>query len=395
MIVFNAGLNSFTDRYLIKRPEEDQVQLAATFTSEYNKCLVQIIEQLLLFDKIAIKVHAENLPLVVLLNELGTKTVLQLVEDGILEFVHWTQTLTMFQQDDYVGKMLPLQSGNYTSSVHIDPVESIKLCFDRMRNPPDRKQRREIERKVAPLYRPLAKKIAEQSIELINGAYNANKLAELGLPNNKSITWLDHDERVRLLGLADSVLETSVLSASQYSSYDNYAYYSIASPGFEQIGKGSAIAGNFQTILTTEKLPDLSLLLAERKIELKDLVRLRNKRVSRQFRKWITEKTNGEDSEYIIGEYINDITNHKGFFETKKGKLIKVFTMFGISTGVGAVTGGAAGSLIGAGAGAVAEKLSDVGLNLLDTYLLDGLLKGWQPKMFFDAYKKVTVNPPE
>jgi len=392
MTVFNAGLNTFANNYIIKRQGEDEQNLAATFHIEYNKCLSQIVEQLLLFDKVSIKVHAENLPLVILLNELGTKAVLQLAEEGVIEFIHWTQTLTTIQQDDHIGRMHPLQSGTYTSSVHIDPAESVKLSFERMRNPPTRKLRRDIERKLAQLYRPLEKQISEQSIEIVSSAYSSNKMAHLGLPNTKDISWLNHGERMKLLQLADSVLETSVLSLNQYSSYDDYAYYAIAEPGFERITKAVHISGNFQTILGVEQLPDIGLLLAERKIELKNLITLRNKKISRQFRKWLNEKSVTEDSEYIIGQYVNEVTGHKGFFETRKGKLIKVLSMFGITTGLGAAGGGAVGSLLGAGAGVVAEKLSDIGLDLVDTYLLDGLLKGWQPKMFFDAYKKITSD---
>jgi hypothetical protein len=51
----------------------------------------------------------------------------------------------------------------------------------------------------------------------------------------------------------------------------------------------------------------------------------------------------------------------------------------------GTIPAALAGGLIAQGAGPVA----DFSLDLLDEFLLDGLSKGWQPRIFFDELRKL------
>ncbi|MCW3121931.1 MAG: hypothetical protein JWQ38_1423, partial [Flavipsychrobacter sp.] len=94
MTVFNTGLNEFTRKYLVKHPGVDESPLVLSFNSEYKRALSELIEQFVFFDKVSIKVYGENIGLVVLINELGLKQVLDLIEEGVIEFLLWTPTLT-------------------------------------------------------------------------------------------------------------------------------------------------------------------------------------------------------------------------------------------------------------------------------------------------------------
>src|SRR5579872_2743801 len=100
MVVFNSTLNEFTRKYLVINPGADQESLAATMKDQYQEALASMIEQLLFFDKISIKVYGENIPLAVLINELGAKQVLELIEEQAIEFMLWTPVLTTLQRDD-------------------------------------------------------------------------------------------------------------------------------------------------------------------------------------------------------------------------------------------------------------------------------------------------------
>ena len=40
----------------------------------------------------------------------------------------------------------------------------------------------------------------------------------------------------------------------------------------------------------------------------------------------------------------------------------------------------------------IAEQGIDLGLSLLDTYVLDGMLNGWTPRHYFDKSIKPLVN---
>jgi hypothetical protein len=390
--VFNTGAHSFTRKYLIKNPGEDQNTLSLTFEKEYYKCLGEIVEQLMYFDKITIKVYGENLSLVILINELGVKKVLQLVEEGVIEFLLWTTMITTIVSNEMVGKMNPLQSAVVDSKVHCEAGESVKMGLRSLKVQPDRNTRRDIERKVSKAYKMPKPDFAKDAVDIINSAYESNKLAEIGLPNERDIIWLLKEERFKLLGAADDILETTILADFKLSSIGNYQYFSLSKQSFEVIEKASKIFDGAKKINEIERLPDMQQLLLAKEIDLKKIVDLRKKPVSRKFRRWLYESV-GNDSEYILKEYIDEIAEHKVFFETNKGKFIKTMGMFGIGGAIGALTGNVTGTVAGMAAGKILEPAADLGLSFIDTYLLDGLLKGWQPRLFINEYQKIIVNP--
>ncbi|WP_158993994.1 hypothetical protein [Mucilaginibacter sp. L196] len=213
MKVFNTGLNTFYRKYLFTNPNENQALIAATFETEYNKTLSELIEQLLFFDKISIKIYGENLALTVLINDLGLKQTLELVDDGVIEFILWTPMLATLVEDDpnLMGKVNPIVSGNVNSAIHSQPDLSIKAGLQALRKQPDRGTRRDIERKVIKAYRIPKADFVHNAAAIVSSAYSSNKLTGVGMPKTKEIAWLDKEERFKLLGLGDDILETTIL----------------------------------------------------------------------------------------------------------------------------------------------------------------------------------------
>ena len=64
--------------------------------------------------------------------------------------------------------------------------------------------------------------------------------------------------------------------------------------------------------------------------------------------------------------------------------MAKTLSMAGVGMGVGALIGGPAAAIAGAAGGKLIEGVADIGLDLLDEYLLDGVLKGWTPRVFIE-----------
>jgi hypothetical protein len=87
----------------------------------------------------------------------------------------------------------------------------------------------------------------------------------------------------------------------------------------------------------------------------------------------------GGDEIGISTEFLNSLQDSKGFFETRKGTFLKSIAM----TTIGVATGAALDrSLEGIAAGAVIAKIAepavDLGLDLLDEFLLSTLRGGSQ-----------------
>ncbi len=83
----------------------------------------------------------------------------------------------------------------------------------------------------------------------------------------------------------------------------------------------------------------------------------------------------------VSKEYLNSIKGSSKFFETTGGKLLKNLGYSGVSIALSAAITGPVGIAAG------------VGLNLLETFLLDNILKGKNPSMFINKIGQ-EISPP-
>ena len=63
--------------------------------------------------------------------------------------------------------------------------------------------------------------------------------------------------------------------------------------------------------------------------------------------------------------------------------------MTSIGMGVGALIAGPLGAVVGPAAVKMLEPVADVGLDLVDEFLISGLTRGWTPKMFIEDVRKL------
>jgi len=153
--------------------------------------------------------------------------------------------------------------------------------------------------------------------------------------------------------------------------------------------------GNFNRLAEIENIPDLQSLYLEVNDPFKRLLKIRNKSSSKKFRAWLGDCSSSSDSLDIAKDYIDLIANSKGFFETKKGKFVKTIVMSAIGAGVGALIAGHTGAVGGVGVSRILEPTADIGLDMLDEFVLSGLTKGWTPKLFFDDIEKIKKSNQE
>ncbi len=81
----------------------------------------------------------------------------------------------------------------------------------------------------------------------------------------------------------------------------------------------------------------------------------------------------------IAKEYIDSIIKPKSFAQTSYGKFLRVISVTALSIGGGLLAGP-----IGAIPGAIVGGLTDMGIGLLDSYILDNIIKGWSPRYYID-----------
>jgi hypothetical protein len=250
--------------------------------------------------------------------------------------------------------------------------------------------RRVLRRKLAPLYNVPPKDIAQDTVQITTSAFNSGKLKSMGFdPNEKSIGHLSLPDRKLLADCSNDLLEYRYLLSQQMTALSEFKYFSFFSDSVARIKSTCQILADFGELSKLNEFPDLQKAYSTIPDAMKRLPKIRSGRDARNFRRWLADTTAGDAK--ICTEFMNSIQNPKSVFDSRKGKFIKSVAMTGIGTGLGAVLDqGLGGFAAGAIISKIAEPALDLGLDLLDEYLLSKLTKGWQPRMFFDTLKNLS-----
>lgn len=375
--IYNESLNDFSRKYLIKG-KEPLMEDVRRFPIEFKNQVHTIGEQLLVHDAITFKVYGENIPLSILIANFGLRNFEELLEQDAINFLLWSNDIS-YAVDDIPG-LHPLQSMSFSSSVHTDPEESIYYGMKFMLNPLPRKIRRDLIRKVSKNYIVPPNQLAVDSVKFGHEGYQNNLFDEFGLTNYKELNKLNREERKLLCNLATQCYNLTLLSNYQLGTYNSPELLKLNRAEFNQLKNVNAIENVVDTIFNFEKVPSFSEMIKNGIIDIKDVPKMRENKSARKFRKWIESISDNNDRDEIIREYMNAIINSKSILETPQGKLTRVLSV----TALGGVVGTAIAGPVGTASGAIIGAGLDVGISLLDSYVLDGLIKGWTPKYYID-----------
>jgi hypothetical protein len=152
--------------------------------------------------------------------------------------------------------------------------------------------------------------------------------------------------------------------ASQLGNCDLYApdgAERLLTSKMARLGLKKSVLKGFISLLDLNDLPDPGAAVASGDITLLQMWRLRERKESRQFRKWLRTAQPG-DARELERMYVSSL-GRKGFHETLPGKAIR----FAITAAVG-----------------VLNPLIGTGLGIADSFFVDQWLQGYSPKVFLD-----------
>lgn len=377
-LIYYEKLNSFSRKYLIKGYNPSPIN----FITEYDTIRREIAEMLLYYKGISFYVFGENIPLSILINMFGVNGLESLLEQEAINFL-FCKPEVMYNVDDVPG-ILPLQSGGYyTSKAHCDPEESVALGLNWLRNPLHDKQKKRLIKKVISAYRIPNEDISKNSVQFGIDGYNNNLFSELGLSCEKNIYDLNRYERSKLCHFANECNKLAVISEFKYDTLDAFDISKICKKEVQNLKKATHIEENTDKLFRVENLPDFKEMIKDGVITYKEIPVLRSTNNSIKFRKWIdglSEETCDLD---VVKEYLSSIENTKGPLEKGVGKFLKTLGVYAVSCAAGEIIAGLPGACVGSVAGKFIEPAVDLGISLLDTYLLGGILKGWNPRHYF------------
>lgn len=175
----------------------------------------------------------------------------------------------------------------------------------------------------------------------------------------------------------DITLRLAMLNLETYLAEEAGARDMVTDRGFGRLldakvhrFTGGAITGNaFSRIATLENLPDLPSSIATGGVDLATAWAFRNRRTARQFREWF-DRIGPEDPKRFEQEYIRTLRSGE-LWDRGPTKLMRFIVIQGVGLGLAPVIGGA-------------SVLASLGLSAADSFLLEKVRVGFQPRYFID-----------
>lgn len=342
-----------------------------------------LFEQLMLFDKIVLSTNRHNSALSYLIRRYGLEDTLRLLDLRIVELMIWTPVI-ITKADDADGKTSrqgsilspgepPIVAAELSDS-DSDPEKNIDLALSRLGL--NRRIRRLFKKSALKQYTVLdGHEFSGEAADLILDSYRNNNLQYLDLPFNKEPHLLNFQERQRLMNLSDEVIETAVVSKYSIKSYQNEAVRKIYKANLTNLGEAYNVHNNSSAVFTIEGVANLRELFMNNTFDLKEILKLRQSRSAKYYRRWINEVSNDTEAISVTEEYLNEIKGSNAFFKSRGGRFVKNLGVFGVSTALGSAIAGIPGMAAGYTFG------------LLEEYWLNQILEGRSPSMFVDTVK--------
>jgi hypothetical protein len=320
--IFSADLNDFCQNFLVIRPgKPDPTQ--AQFDAAMGAVRKSVFENLLLFDKLALKITAESIPVSVLIGALGQKGFDALLEQNALEFIIWAQRAgSVVQNIPGIDGLVAIGQ----SPELMDPEKSIDAGLRWMPTaPPPGRQRRRFIRRLLPYFRVTDKEIGQSSLNVVRTAMKSGGLEHYGLSKVTSLHAdnLNDSEKKIAMQCADQFAEYRYILDNGMTSFGSYKYYSPFWASASRFQTMSRSAEGFSRIATLEGLPDLKALFDQIPAPFAKLPHLRQTRNAKFFRNWL-EKTAGESPDVdMVKSYLNAIAERTGVLDSTRGRVLK------------------------------------------------------------------------
>lgn len=396
--VLNNSVEFFGERF-VTRTAHILEHRNINIETEKLKLFAEVFEQLMLFDKVYFKIGNNSTTIPILISEFGINKVEENICNGLFKFLFWKPYLCYI-----TGRLLSTPAikiaGDYSQDVY-DDTEIIGTNPILITTLAIKQKGYDLEKVIDNTFLQLSihpdrvkilKKIimdntitptihdAEVARDLAIDAYQNNQLILNDLPYTKNPEMLSSIERIKLWEIANNYYEMTIYTENEIDIYNDYNFFSMLRKNLYGLADSLKVSDDAAKLFELQNIPNLKNLFINKEVDLQNVFELRELSNAKYFRKWINEKSKTVDSIEITKEYLNEIKGDAMFFNRNSGKFLKTISVFGIGAGLGAAILGLEGLLIGAG------------LNLVDTFWLDKILKGKDPSIYIENMEKFLKN---
>jgi hypothetical protein len=347
--------------------------------TEEREIFADLFEQIMLFDKIYLKAGRANYALFLLIKNLGLDLVERLIEINYINFIFYTPIIVTSQgrqrEDGTIDESTiygqpPIASGTIEADSNLlEQSIDTSLSFFGI----DSKRKKSFKKKIFKSYIvPDGMEFSTNSTKIVLDAYANNQLEALGLSNNTEPNQMDLEQRYKLLDLSHNVLETALLSTYDLKGFNNVNNFNLIKSNFETLSSALNVTSNGTKLFELENIPNLKKLFLEENLSFEQALKLRHNSNAKFFRNWLNTKSETSDSLEITEEYLNEIKGKNNFFSTTQGKFIRTVSTVGIGAGLSM---------------AVGNPIPSLAIGILNSVVLDNLLKGKKPSAFIESVK--------
>lgn len=388
--IFNTELNDFCRKYFIKSHVEPTRDEILAFPYKYNEIKTSLFESLILNNKVNFKVEGENIPLCIMLNEIGLRGIEELIDESALSFTLWSP-LVMFTVDNLYG-VDPLCTGRHSNGVYVDPEESIISGLGFMRNKLRKGEVRVITRKLRDLYHSVPKGIEHNCARITMSALESGKLEQLGLSlQDKNKYELSENEKKILINCASDLLGYKYLIQKRAQASPTSNVQLLLKDSIKN-AKEFSKEDLFSAIVKFENIPDIRTSFQKMGLPMDELMKLRRNKNCKKFRTWLSNFNGISNPLEAQRYYVDSIQSAKGFFDTWLGKSTKSIFMMILGASAGSYVDSSLGPIIGAAGMQLANPVTDYILDMADEYLISELTKGWTPKLFISELESLNFK---
>jgi hypothetical protein len=175
--------------------------------------------------------------------------------------------------------------------------------------------------------------------------------------------------------------DLSLISHLKMDTIDEFAIASVCNESVERLRRGGRLEGGFAKVFEIEQVPDLAQLFRQGTLDHRALPALRVMQDAQKFRDWMRSAASTADALEVGAAYMSAISKEQGFWGSAAGRAVKTLTVSALSGAAGATLGGPVAGVTGAVAGPI---VVDVGMDLIDEFVLSGIFSGWKPRNYFE-----------
>lgn len=331
-------------------------------------------EALIISPKVSFKVYGENVVLCRLIDFFGVKGVERLLEEGAIEFIFWNRDLVKMENPP--DGLRPLAPITFTDPAHSDPEASVELGLKGWSNKSasvvERIAKLAVERTILP-----EESLPNTTIQAVYAAHAAGRLVADGFNPAIPLDKLTPQQRADLLNLGARAYEGALLLANSYDLHECSKIWDAWVKVFSTISRDDGPLKLVQEVMTLEGLPSIPSLILQRIISPQDIIDIRSSSATEELRKWLWSQPDPRDTKEIAAKYLAEISGGK----VADRSWFKAARVTGVSVS-GSALGAAAGMALAGTPGMIAGGALGLGVSLADTFGLEKLLRGHNPRNF-------------